>query len=134
MIHQFTVLVSLALLLLMTNDVALVILATGAESMPCVPPGVLQLTMIMLPVATAVVFTVTVPATRVAVPMLALLPVAIFSLLPGVVRDMLPVTSTASVGAVVAPKPVLPTKLFVVEDPVWYTPLALLELAPRFKE
>lgn len=98
MIHQFTVEVSAALLEFMTNDVPLTIEATGAERMPCVPPGVLHDTMMIEPVATTVVETVTVPATSVAVPIEAFEPVAIFSLFPAVVRATLPVTSRKSVG------------------------------------
>lgn len=118
MIHQFTVDVSAALLEFMTNEVAAVMLATGADRKPCVPPGVLQETKIVLPAATAVVFTVTVPATRVAVPMLAFAPVAILILFPADNRARFPVISTLSVGAVVDPNPIGPTCVLVVFVPV----------------
>lgn len=79
---------------LMTNEVALVIDPAGADKKPCVPPGVLQVRNISLEDVTAVVDTVTVPATSVAVPSEALVPVAIFSLFPAVVSDRFPVTSS----------------------------------------
>lgn len=79
---------------LMTNEVALVIDPAGADKKPCVPPGVLQVRNILLEDVTAVVDTVTVPATSVAVPNDAFVPVAIFSLFPEVVSDRFPVTSS----------------------------------------
>jgi len=107
MIHQLTVLVSVTDDELITKDVPLTIDAAGADRKPCVPPGVLQVRNIVLPVATAVVDTVTVPATRVAVPMLAFDPVAILSLLPAVVNSTLPATDSFSAGAFVP----MPTRL-----------------------
>jgi len=66
---------------LITKEVAFIILADGTEINPAVPPGVLMLTITMLPVATAVVITVIVPpAPNVAVPILAFTPVTIFNL------------------------------------------------------
>jgi len=62
------------------KEVALLILADGTEINPGVPPGVFMLTIMILPVSTAVVFTVIVPPAKVAVPILALAPVAIFIL------------------------------------------------------
>ena len=83
MIIQFTVDVSVPLLELITKDVAFTIVPL--ERNPCVPPGVSQVRKIVLEDDTAVVDTVTVPPTSVAVPMLAFGPVAILSLLPAVV-------------------------------------------------
>lgn len=123
MMNQFTVDVSPLSLELMTKEVALVILASGTDRCPSVPPVVLRLMNIFEDEVTAVVLTVTVPATRVAVPTLAFDPVAILILLPAVVRLRFPVMSTASVGVPVAPKAVFPTKLLVVNGPGWYTPL-----------
>ena len=82
---QFTVDVSVPLLELITKDVPLTIDATGADKNPCVPPGVLHVRKITLDDDTAVVDTVTVPPTSVAVPILAFDPVAILSLFPAVV-------------------------------------------------
>jgi len=65
---------------LITKEVPVTILAEGTEINPAVPPGVLMLTIMMLPVATAVVLTVIVPPANVAVPILALAPVTIFNL------------------------------------------------------
>lgn len=65
---------------LITKEVPVTIFAEGTEINPAVPPGVLMLTIMMLPVVTAVVFTITSPATNVAVPILAFAPVAIFNL------------------------------------------------------
>jgi len=74
----------------------------------------------MLLDVTAVVLIVIVPAViDPDVPMLAFDPVAIFSLFPAVVRDRFPVTSTASVAAVVEPKAVLAAKAFFEDVPDW---------------
>ena len=116
MIIQLTVLVSSIALELITKDVPLTIDAAGADKKPCVPPGVLQVRKIVLPVATAVVDTVTVPATRVAVPMLALLPVAIFNLFPAVVSEIFPATDSFSAGDVV-PMPTFPLCLISIAVP-----------------
>ena len=78
----------------MTNDVPFTMLATGTDKNPCTPPAVLQVRNILLEDVTAVVDTVTVPATSVAVPSDAFVPVAIFSLFPEVVSDRFPVTSS----------------------------------------
>ena len=85
MMSQFTVDVSVPLLELITKDVPFTIDATGADKNPCVPPGVLHVRKITLDDDTAVVDTVTVPPTSVAVPILAFDPVAILSLFPAVV-------------------------------------------------
>lgn len=75
MIHQLTVEVSVLELELITKDVPLTIEPVGADKNPCVPPGVLTVTKIMELEVTAVVLTVAVPATSVAVPIDLLLPV-----------------------------------------------------------
>ena len=54
--------------LLITNDVEATIEATGADKCPTAPPGVFLETKTRDPASTADVETVTVPATRVAVP------------------------------------------------------------------
>lgn len=100
-----------------TKDVPFVMLASGTDKWPSVPPVVFRVINIFEDDVTAVVLTVTVPATKVDVPRLALLPVAILILFPAASKAMFPVISTLSVGAVVAPNPVAPTKLFVVDDP-----------------
>ena len=73
MTHQFTTLVSVALVELIVNDVPATIV--GTDKFPWVPPGVLTLTKIFDEDVTAVVLTVTVPAESVAVPTLAFDPV-----------------------------------------------------------
>jgi len=80
MIHQSTVLVSLMLVLLITNEVPAVTLNDGVDKKPCVPLGVRTDTNILLPDVTAVVLTVATPAIKVAVPMLAFVPVVNFIL------------------------------------------------------
>lgn len=83
-------LVSVALVELITNDVLAVILAVGTLRKPCVPPGVATVMNILLDAVTAVVLTVTVPPTSVDVPIEAFDPVVIFILLPAVVNSRLP--------------------------------------------
>lgn len=95
MIHQSTVETSAMLLERILNDVPFTMLPCGVLRFPCTTITVLVLTMIMLFVVTAVVLIVTSPATSVAVPALAFVPVAIFSLLPAVVRLTFPATSKA---------------------------------------
>ncbi len=66
--YQLTILLSVAELLLITNEVPLTILLVGADKNPCVPEGVLQLTNIKLPDKTPGSLTTTVPPERYAVP------------------------------------------------------------------
>lgn len=107
MMIQLTVDVSAMLLELITKEVALTIDPVGAESHPCTPAGVLQVRKMKLEDDTAVVDTVTVPPTSVAVPMLEFGPVAILSLFPAVVSCTFPATERASAGAFVP----MPTRL-----------------------
>ena len=101
-----------------TKLVAAVIVPT--DKTPTVPATTEWVSIIMLLAVTAVVLIVILPAVmEPEMPADAFVPVAIFILLPAVSSDRFPVTSNLSVGVVVAPKPVAPTKLFVVFAPVW---------------
>ena len=66
--NQLTVLVSVLLVLLITNDVPAIIEAAGALKNPIDPLGVLRVKKIIDDAVTAVVETVTVPEDKVAVP------------------------------------------------------------------
>ena len=88
--------------------------------MPTVPAVTEWVRKIILLAVTAVVLIVIEPAViEPDMPTEALKPVATFILLPAVSKAIFPVTSSLSVGVVVAPNPVAPTKLFVVDDPDW---------------
>lgn len=97
---------------LITKDVPAEIEAVGALRVPAVPPGVLAVKKILEDAVTAVVETVTDPAVMATeVPIEALEPVAMLSLLPAVPRTRLPFV------AVIAPS-VAVSVVEAVREPV----------------